>query len=495
MSKQKKEIEFELVRLDHEEVDSSKILEQYLVNNAKVTITNEGYYLIREPEVSDTAKNIYSILMEALFYTLKPFELIEEEGKEGLVNYILKFMEEEAKARNIYNEFKKEFEPIKYYFIRDLVGYGIIDVPMQDNEIEELSFESYRNPVGVIHRKHGEYNFLDTNIYFDKDSIDRFVQKLAHKINKTVTLAKPIVDGITPEGDRVLVTYSSEVTLPSSTFAIRKFPRKPLIITDLILRNTISVEACSYLWLLHDAKGVGLIVGETGSGKTTLMNSLLSLTNPRWKVFTVEETPELLVPHKRWVRSFTRQSFGMEGKEFEITIMHLIKASLRSRPDILCVGEIRGEEAFNFVQAASTGHSGLCTFHADSPKGALVRLSANPINITESYQMLIWYIVNIKRMRIKDKIGRRVYVISELNYNTNTKSIELTDVFKYNADTDRLEPVTDYSNTPRVRYASEFLNVNAREDLEKRKRILEYAVNSRPKDISELFSILSTYYL
>jgi flagellar protein FlaI len=490
---QQQKLEFQIIRLEPTDIEGN-ILEEYSVGDAKVIITDKGYYYITEPAVNDDVRNVYSLLMESLFYTLKPFEIIKEKGKEYVIDYLLKAMEEEAKEKGVLNIFKAEEKVIKYYIIRDIVGYGILDVVMKDDNVEEVSLTHYENPVRVYVAKYSQFNYLNTNVRFKQDDLDKFVQKLAYKIGKSITIGKPIVDGIDDDGNRLMLTYKREVTF-SSTFTIRKFPNRPSL-TKLIASNTISFDACLYVWLLLDAKAVGLIIGGTASGKTTLLNALLTLTNPRWKIATIEETPELLVPHSEWQRMMTRQVFTQEAKDYEIDLMQLIKASLRMRPDMTIVGEIRGEEAFSFIQASATGHGGLCTFHSNDAQTALLRLSAEPINITESYQMLIWFIVTIRRINVKGKMLRRVISIDELTARKDEKEgriiIDLLNVFKYDPTTDTL--VRTYQGiTPREKEACSVLNVDYEKDMKRRREILQEAV-MKSKTVHEISQVISRYY-
>ncbi len=119
-----------------------------------------------------------------------------------------------------------------------------------------------------------------------------------------------------------------------------------------------------------------LVLGVTGAGKTSFLNAMATFIRPNMKIITVEEVPEVNLPHKNWVRLVTRQSYGAE-KINEITLFDLVKATLRMRPDYLIVGEIRGEEAYVLFQAVNTGHSGISTMHAESFEAAVNRLTSH----------------------------------------------------------------------------------------------------------------------
>jgi flagellar protein FlaI len=252
----------------------------------------------------------------------------------------------------------------------------------------------------------------------------------------------------------------------------------------------------AYLWLLLDAKSFGLIVGETGSGKTTLLNTLIGLTNPRWKIVTIEETPELKIPHYRWQRLFTRTSPTItQNIKFDISIMDLIKASLRMRPDFEIVGEVRGEEAQYLFQSAATGHGGLTTFHSSGAESALNRLAAEPINIKTSQQMLLWFIVHVTRLRTPEKkITRQIIGLDEVV--PQNDGIQLTKIFQYDIKSRKynINSVDELiQKSKKIQHAADVLNVNLKEDLEKRISLLDECVKKNTNK-QQINLIISKYY-
>lgn len=149
-------------------------------------------------------------------------------------------------------------------------------------------------PITVIHRKYSNYIRLYTNIVINREEeILKIIEKLATRASKSVSIAKPYLEFSLPEGHRVAATISNEISNPGSTFDIRKFPVSPISLVELIKSNSLSVEMASYLWLLMEYKPFYLIVGSTGSGKTTMLNALLNFTSPDSKILSIEDTPEL----------------------------------------------------------------------------------------------------------------------------------------------------------------------------------------------------------
>ncbi|PJB98059.1 MAG: hypothetical protein CO079_04090, partial [Nitrosopumilales archaeon CG_4_9_14_0_8_um_filter_34_10] len=238
------------------------------------------------------------------FLSLEPLEHARDP-----VSYIETHIWREAEQQAILDQVKSNFTELKYYLIRDIVGYGILDVMMNDDNIEEITAERFDRTVGVIHRKFTEFNILDSNVLFgSEDMMNSYIQRIIQRTGHSVTAAAPVMNAMTQTGDRMTVTYEREVSLPGPTIDIRKFTRQPYTITHLLELGAMSKLMAAYLWILFDAKAFGLIIGETGSGKTTTINSLMCLTNPRWKIVSIEETPELKIPHYRWERLFTRTS-------------------------------------------------------------------------------------------------------------------------------------------------------------------------------------------
>jgi flagellar protein FlaI len=469
------------------------VIDSYKVGDVYVFITKIGQYLVSEPTLSTEAHTVYSNMMQQLFLSMEPMM-----KNDNPINYIEKHLWEEANQQAITEIVSKNFTQLRYYLIRDILGYGILDVPMKDEKLEEITVERFDRNIGVIHRQFSEFNILDTNITFGTvESMNSYIQKLMQKTGNSVSSATPIVNAMTPEGHRIIVTYEQEVSLPGPTLDIRKFTQDPYTIVHLLEYGALNNLMAAYLWFLLDAKSFGLIVGETGSGKTTLLNTLIGLANPRWKIVTIEETPELKIPHYRWQRLFTRISpMITQNTKFDISIMDLIKASLRMRPDFEIVGEVRGDEAQYLFQSAATGHGGLTTFHGSSASSALNRLAAEPINIKTSQQMLLWFIVHVTRLRTSEKkITRKIINLDEVVQHND--GIQLVKVFQYDIKSGKynIDSVDELiQKSKRIQHAADVLNVNLKEDLEKRITLIAECVQKNAKSQNQINLIISKYY-
>ena len=320
-----------------------------------------------------------------------------------------------------------------YYLTRDFIHLGKIEPLMRDKLIEDISCDGAGIPIYIWYR---DYESIPTNIAFEtEDELDTFVSKLAYSAGKHVSLAEPIVDASLTDGSRLHLTYGKEITQKGSTFTIRKFRVDPLTIVDLIRYNTLSSDVAAYLWYLIEKKLALLIAGGTASGKTTTLNALSMFIEPGEKIVSVEDTPELNLPHENWIQSVTR-GVGTAG---EITMFDLLKASLRQRPDVLIVGEVRGEEAFTLLQSIATGHGGLGTIHADSVEATINRLTTEPMNIPRSLAgTTLDCIVMQLKIRLAERSVRRVVAVTEVvGHDPRTDEIVLNDAFKWDPIVDR----------------------------------------------------------
>jgi len=328
-----------------------------------------------------------------------------------------------------------EYEALKYLLIRDKIGMGVMQPLIVDPNIEDISCSG----IGPIFVEHKVFRSLASAIVFEShEELDDFVLRLSEHIRKPVTLRNPIVDATLPDGSRINIVYGREISRRGSNFTIRKFAGVPLSIMELIEFGSINYEMAAYMSLiLEDGMNV-FVVGETASGKTTLLNALTTFIPINNKIVSIEDTPELQVPHSNWLREVANASGGDE-KEAKVSMFELLKAALRQRPNVIVIGEIRGEEGNIAFGAMQTGHAVMSTFHAASVEKVIQRITGNPINVPKTHVDNLNVVVVQNAVKLPNgKNGRRACSISEIvSYDPPSESFNYVEVFRWDPATDQ----------------------------------------------------------
>jgi flagellar protein FlaI len=325
-----------------------------------------------------------------------------------------------------------------------------------------------------------------TNIRFpNKDTLNSFIQRLALYSGKSISPSNPYVECRAPDGSRLTLVYGEEVS-GGPSLTVRKYPEEPWTIVRLIAIDAISAEAAAYLWLLHEAKGVIFIAGAMATGKTTMLNALLLLTDPRRKIVTLEETPELNLPHPIWQRMYTREvPFYSQIKP--VTLWDLSIWSLRSRGDYVVIGEARGEEIVALVQQSLFGTGALTTIHATSPQDLINRLISPPLNLPKHWIPSIWAIIQLRN------IGgwRGATDVVEID-----EKGKMVTVFQRSGRRESLKPLVDPTKTYRMKLAGQLLILGkkVREEYQNRINFLNEMVKKRVFRYTDLQEELVKFY-
>lgn len=302
-------------------------------------------------------------------------------------------------------------EKLAYYVIRDFVGLERVEPLMRDSRLEDISCIGPGIPIYVYHR---EYGSLKTNVVFSSsEELNRFIVKLAQICGRHVSVASPLLEGALPDGSRVQATYAvtKDISTRGSTFTVRKFTKDPLTISDMINFGTLPPLLAAYLWLAIEYRQSVLISGGTATGKTSLLNALSLFIPLEAKVVSIEDTPELRLPHEHWVQKIARETSGGRGS---VTMFDLLKAALRERPDYIMVGEVRGREAYILFQGMATGHPGMATIHAEDLDTLVDRLTTPPISLPASLLHALDVVVFTGMARVGSVDVRRVREIHEI---------------------------------------------------------------------------------
>jgi flagellar protein FlaI len=331
----------------------------------------------------------------------------------------------------------EQLRALKYLVLRDKVGMSVMEPMLRDRYIEDINCSG----VGNIFLEHKVFKGVQSSVAFeDHEDLDNFVLRLSESIKKPVTLREPIVDATLPDGSRINIVYGREVSRRGSNFTIRKFGGTPLSILDLIGFGSLSYEMAAYISLVIE-EGMNLfVVGEAASGKTSLLNAVTAFMPLKHKIVSIEDTPELQVPHANWLREVAKAPAPGE-KKAQVDMFDLLKAALRQRPNVIIVGEIRGEEGTVAFNAMQTGHEVLSTFHASSVEKLIQRLTGHPINVPKTYMDNLNVVVCQNNVKLANgDLARRSNSISEIvGYDSVANLFSYVEVFRWDPVTDVFE--------------------------------------------------------
>ena len=329
---------------------------------------------------------------------------------------------------------------ILYYLERDFIGYGLVEVPMTDIEVEDISCDGVGIPLYIYHRKYGS---IRSNLKFaSAQELDDYVVWIAQRSGKHISVASPILDATVPDGSRLQATLGTHVTKRGSSFTIRRFRDNPFTPVDLLKFKTMSPEMMAYLWIAIENGQSMMVCGGTASGKTTTLNATLLFIPPQMKIVSIEDTRELNLPHENWVPSLTRAGFGaknvVSGKApGEIDMFDLLATALRQRPQYLMVGEVRGAEAFIVFQAMATGKTCYTTFHAESVSAMVHRMENPPISLPRSLVSALNLVLLQRQVKVGTKMTRRVQSLTEIvGLDPETNELITNSVYSWNPSDD-----------------------------------------------------------
>jgi pilus assembly protein CpaF len=250
----------------------------------------------------------------------------------------------------------------------EVLGLGPLEPLLKDPTISDILVNTYRS---IFLERYGKLEPTDAR-FKDEDHLRRIIDKIVSSVGRRIDESSPMVDARLADGSRVNAIIPP-LSMDGAMLSIRRFAVNPLELSDLIGFQTLTPEISEILKGVVKAKLNVLISGGTGSGKTTLLNVLSRFIPENERIITIEDSAELQIKQEHLVRLETKPP-NIEGKG-EVTQRDLVRNSLRMRPDRIIVGEVRGKEAFDMLQAMNTGHDGsLTTIHANSPRDSLMRL-------------------------------------------------------------------------------------------------------------------------
>lgn len=400
---------------------STKSLTEAFEVKPKIEINNEN---VKDYEVfgdkglleSIRIKIVQNLIEENIPEDTLPEDYINNEIDSDLVGYDLSNLE----RNHVFNLIQNE-----------ITGYGPITPLLEDNAITEIMVNA---PNEIYVEIDGKIVKDETVSFINDKHIIRTIQRIVQPLGRTIDSANPMVDARLRDGSR-LNAVIPPLSLKGPILTIRKFNKKLETIDDLLRRGSLTVNMARFLEVAVEAKLNIIISGGTGTGKTTLLNILSGFLGEDERIITIEDAAELKL-HQNHVISLETRLINYEG-EGEVTIRDLVRNSLRMRPDRIIVGEVRGKEAFDMMQAMNTGHEGsLTTLHANNPIDALNRLETMilmnemeiPVSAVRGYiENAIDIIVQIDRL---SDGKRKITSISELE-GIKDGEIIVKDIFTY----------------------------------------------------------------
>lgn len=310
-------------------------------------------------------------------------------------------------------------------------GFGLLDSILKDDDITEVMING---PKEIFIEKSGRLMKLDEKFESEEKLVD-IIRKIVGLAGREVSEANPIVDTRLPDGSRVNVVMPP-ISLKGPIVTIRKFSKNPMTIEKLLEYGSITQEVADFLELLVRAKYNIFICGGTGSGKTTFLNAVTNYIPKDERIITIEDSAELQIAGIENLVSLETRNANTAGVG-RITIQDLIKSALRMRPERIVVGEVRGAEALDMLQAMNTGHDGsLSTGHANSNKDMLSRLETMVLQGAEGLPL------PAVRQQIASALDIMIH-LSRLR-DKSRKTMEISEVLGYENGEIRLNPLYEF---------------------------------------------------
>ena len=389
----------------------------------KDTITEERNRLT-EDAINHLASEVKNVLLaDALFL-----------GKATDSQLLMRIKETIDQRSGQYNIGMNDRERISRRVFARLRGFGILDELLADESVTEIMVNGAKH---VFVERAGKI-YRVNRTFESEEELYNIIQRIVGKAGKEVNPANPIVDTRLPDGSRVNVVVPP-ISRSGATVTIRKFSRNPMTVEKLLEYGSITPDAARFLEKLVKARYNIFISGGTGSGKTTFLNAMSNFIPADERIITIEDSEELQIYKLSNLISIETRNANSSGKG-EVTIRELIRSALRMRPDRIIVGEVRGEEALDMLQAMNTGHDGsLSTGHANSTRDMLSRLETMVLQgnaglplmaIRQQIASALDVIIHLSRLRDK---SRRTMEITEV-LGCENGEIQLNPLFRFEED-------------------------------------------------------------
>jgi len=444
------------------------------------------FYYLSLLNITDETKRIIERIREDIITSLS-FELTrkkESEGEKEIKEQFRSKMNDLIKSQ-FSNLDENSTQIIANYIIVTSLGLSEIEFLLKDDQLEEIVINSSKDPIWVYHRKYG---WLKTNVkYTEEDKIRHFATLIGRNVDKGISILDPLLDAHLETGDRVNATLMP-ITSEGNTITIRKFSKTPWTISQFLENGTIDYTSAALIWQAIQFELSVLVVGGTGSGKTSFLNVISNFFPPNQRIISIEDTRELRLPKTlHWVPMQSRLA-NPEGKG-EITMLDCMINTLRMRPDRIIVGEVRREKELEVMfEAMHTGHSVYSTFHASNVDEAIARLTNPPINLPKKLLNSIGLMVVQHRNRRTGK--RKTFQIAELNNSGDPKVL-----MQYDEMNSNMRQINNPEKL--IQTLTLFTGMSTKqiyEDIQEKVNLLKWLVNKKIFDINTIGSVMSDYY-
>lgn len=490
--------------VEEEPSKEKKLIEKYTVisdyvvadvNIWSVPFENTPIYEIVPHKLSPGSQSLINTLIEEMARII-PVKLDDITDPRKMLELKEKFYEvaKDLIKKNVSDIDDAKLKVLTGVLLHNSYGLGDMDVLMSDNWLEEVAINGARQPISIYHKKYGWLK--STKRFESEQEIYNFQSQIGRKVGKQINNLEPIMDAHMLTGDRVAATLFP-ISTEGDTLTIRRFSRNPWTVAHMVdpKNHTMSLDMMAFLWMCLQYELNFLVVGGTASGKTSVLNTLASLIPPTNRIISIEDTREISLPdalHWNWVPMSSRPK-NAEGVG-EVTMLDLMVASLRMRPDRIIVGEIRRkQQAEAMFEAMHTGHSVCATMHADTSEQIKRRLTQPPIEIPEDEIQALHLV--LVQYRDRRRGIRRSLEIAELMPGSGENKIDLNYLFRWRPRRDVFEK--DNESIRIYEDLNLHTGMTARdieEDIAQKKQILQWLLDNNIKDVNKVGHIMQIYY-